>query len=110
LKKLAKSENLKESPENYKAKILSGKGRRSAAYELALKAHRSYRQGDQISYYIIGTKKKLSVVDSSCLLSDAPKERNENTAYYINKLNDIYKKFAVFLPKNSSSNNFTLSN
>ena len=110
LNKLAKSENLKESPENYRNKILSGKGRRSAAYELALKAQRSYRQGDQISYYVIGTKKKLSVVDNSCLLTDAPKERDENTAYYIGKLDDIYKKFAVFVPKNSSTDDFMLSN
>ena len=108
LKKLAKSENLKESPENYRSKILSGKGRRSAAYDLALKAQRSYRQGDQISYYVTGTKKKLSVVDNSCLFSNAPEERDENTAYYINKLDDIYKKFAVFLPKNDSFDNFTL--
>jgi len=109
LSKLAKSENLKESPENYSSKISSGKGRRSAAYELALKAQRSYRQGDQVSYYVIGTKKKLSVVDNSCLLADAPEERDENTAYYIAKLDDIYKKFAVFVPKNNNIENFTLS-
>ena len=110
LDKLAKSENLKESPENYKTKILSGKGRRSAAYELALKAHRNYRQGDQISYYVTGTKKKLSVVDNSCLLAEAPKERDENTAYYIGKLDDIYKKFAVFVPENNICDDFMLSN
>lgn len=95
LNKLAKTETLKESPNNYKVKIFSGKGRRSAAYELALNAKRDYTSGDQISYYVIGIKKKLPVVGNSCLLSDAPKERDENTAYYINKLDEIYKKFAV---------------
>ena len=98
LNKLAKSETLKDSPESYKTKISSGKGRRSAAYELAVKAERNYRQGDQISYYVIGGKKKLSVVDNSCLLIDAPKERDENTLYYVAKLDDIYKKFAAFIP------------
>jgi DNA polymerase, archaea type len=98
LSKIAKSETLKESPDNYKIKINSGKGRRSAAYELALKSTRAYRQGDQISYYVIGVKKKLSVVDNSSLVSDAPDTRNENTLYYMGKLDDIYKKFAAFIP------------
>ena len=110
LNKLAKRENLKESPETYNSKILSGKGRRSAAYELASKAQRHYRQGDLISYYVTGTKKKLSVVDNCCLLTDTPKERDENVAYYISKLDDIYKKFAVFIPKKSVMDNFMLSN
>ncbi len=110
LNKLAKSENLKESPGNYSLKISSGKGRRSAAYELALKAQRNYRQGDQISYYVLGSKKKLSVVDNSCLLADAPNVRDDNTAYYLGKLDDIYKKFSIFLPKTSTESNFSLSN
>ncbi len=104
LSKIAKSETLKESPDNYKIKINTGKGRRSAAYELALKSTRAYRQGDQISYYVIGVKKKLSVVDNSSLLSDAPEMRNENTLYYIGKLDDIYKKFAAFIPEKNEDN------
>ncbi len=108
LSKIAKSENLKDSPDTYKTKMASGKGRRSAAYELAIKADRNYRQGDQISYYVTGIKKKLSVVDNSCLLSDAPEERDENTTYYISKLDDIYKKFAAFIPKKQDNNDFKL--
>ena len=108
LSKIAKSENLKDSLETYKSKIASGKGRRSAAYELAIKAKRNYNQGDQISYYVTGTKKKLSVVDNCCLLSDVPEERDENTAYYISKLDEIYKKFAAFIPQKQNNQDFKL--
>ena len=46
---LAKSETLADSPETYKRKLAAGTGKRSAAYELAIKSGREYRQGDQIA-------------------------------------------------------------
>ncbi|MCF7792132.1 MAG: hypothetical protein K9M56_09065 [Victivallales bacterium] len=97
LEKLAKTETLQDSLDKYKKKMSSGKGRRSAAYELALKSNRSYRQGDQISYYVTGNKKRVSVVDNSKLLSENNGERDENTQYYITKLEDIYKKFKTYI-------------
>ena len=103
--KFAKTETLQDSPDKYKKKIDSGKGRRSAAYELALNSDRDYRQGDQISYYVTGEKKKLSVVDNSMLLGDAPEKRNENTLYYENKINDLFAKFAEFLPEAEKDEN-----
>ena len=98
LDKLAKTETLNNSLRNYQEKQASGKSRRSAAYELALKSGRDYQRGDQISYYITGSKKKVSAVDNSKLLSDAPEKRDENTAYYLNKLSELYKKFEEFIP------------
>ena len=105
LAKFAKTETLQDSPEKYKKKINSGKGRRSAAYELALSSDRKYSQGDQISYYVTGNKKKVSVVDNSILLRDAPEQRNENTTYYLGKLDDMIAKFAKFIPKNREEDN-----
>jgi DNA polymerase elongation subunit (family B) len=100
LAKLAKTETLKDSPENYRKKLETGKGRRSAAYELALKSDRAYDRGDQISYYVTGTKKKVSVVENSKLLADAdPNNRDENTLYYLGKLTELSAKFAEFIPK-----------
>ena len=97
LAKFAKTETLQESPEKYKKKIDSGKGRRSAAYELALNSNRIYRQGDMISYYVTGEKKRVSIVDNSKLLKDAPEERDENTLYYVNKIELLLAKFAEFI-------------
>ena len=97
LEQLAKTETLQDSLDKYRKKMESGKGRRSAAYELALKSDREYKQGDQIAYYVTGTKKKVTVVDNSKLVSEAPETREENSLYYIGKLEDIYKKFKPFI-------------
>ncbi|MCK5844748.1 MAG: hypothetical protein KAG97_08585, partial [Victivallales bacterium] len=103
LAKLAKTETLSDSPENYRKKLEFGKGRRSAAYELALKSGRKYDRGDQLSYYVTGDKKKVSVVENSKLLADAdPNTRDENTTYYLGKLNELSAKFAKFIPASTS--------
>jgi len=103
LKNLAKRENLNNSIDTYTKKMESGKGRRSAVYELVASSNRTYSVGDQVSYYITGDKKKVPVVGNCCLLADAPEQRNENIAYYQGKLDELYKKFAEFIPESSQS-------
>ncbi len=103
--KFAKTETLQDSPDKYKKKIDSGKGRRSAAYELAINSDREYRQGDQISFYVTGEKKRVSVVDNSILLKDAPEQRNDNTVYYTAKIDDLFAKFAEFIPNSGEEHN-----
>ena len=98
LSELSKTETLSNSLRNYQDKQATGKSRRSAAYELAIASNRDYQRGDQVHYYIIGDKKKTSVVDNSKLFADAPAQRDENTAYYLNKLNELRKKFQEFIP------------
>lgn len=97
LDKFAKSETLADSLDVYKRKQATG-GRRSAAYELATASGRDYRAGDQVSFYVFGDKKKVSVVGNSCLLADAPPERNENIPYYLDKLDALIDKFSKFVP------------
>ncbi len=103
---LAKSENLKDSLAVYKKKMSSGSGRRSAAYELAIQAGGDYQAGEPVTYYVIGSKKTVAVVESSKLLSNAPDvenptaERDYNRLYYLKKLDELYAKFAEFLPEN----------
>lgn len=104
LAQLAKTETLNDSPESYRKKMAAGEGRRSAAYELALKADKDYRQGDQISLYITGCKKNVSVVDNCRLLTDAPLERDENIEYYLAKIDELHKKFSEFIPPADDDN------
>jgi DNA polymerase elongation subunit (family B) len=96
--KFAKSETLQDSLETYRRKLADGKGRRSAAYELAIASGREYGQGDQVSFYVTGDKKKVAVVENSRLLADAPAERDDNIAYYLEKFDDLVGKFAEFIP------------
>lgn len=93
---LAKTETLQDSPATYAAKI-EAKGRgRNAAYELALKSGREYQAGDQISYYVTGSKKSVQVFAAARLVSEwDPDHRDENVPYYLAKLGALCKKFGI---------------
>lgn len=94
---LAKSETLSDSLDTYKRKLAGCTGKRSAAYELAIRSGREYRQGDPVAFYIIGDKKRVAVVDSSKLLTEADEKiRDENVPYYLDKLEELRRKFAPF--------------
>jgi DNA polymerase I len=92
--KLAKSEQLSDSPAAYATKRSNGKTPKRAAYELALSADRDYRAGDQISYYVTGNKKSVTINENCRLVADFdPDSRDENIAFYLGKLATLYKKF-----------------
>ena len=96
----AQRETLSMSPQAYADKLARGETRRSAAYELALKSsRRSYAQGDQIAFYLIGNKKNVAVTAAAKLQAEAdPAVRDENVPYYVDKLEKTHAKFAEFLP------------
>jgi DNA polymerase elongation subunit (family B) len=89
-----KTETLQESPAGYQDKVREGKRNPSAAYELALCSQRPYQPGDQVSYYVTGAGTRVKVNEAAKLAvawdQAAP---DENTAYYLAKLDDLYEKF-----------------
>jgi DNA polymerase I len=90
----AKTSTLKDSPSTYAQKTSQKSRGRDAAYELALKSDRKYRAGDQLTFYVTGTKKSVSVHESARLASEwDPEQRDENVPYYLAKLDALYKKF-----------------
>jgi len=92
---LMKTDTLQDSLEKYRQKIAGSARNRAAAYELALTSGRNYKPGDQVSYYIKATPKKVAAYEAAKLASDFdPKNRDENIDYYIAKLDDLVKKFA----------------
>ncbi len=94
ISQLAKSEQLSDSPATYAAKRDQGKTPKRAAYELALAADRDYRAGDQIAYYVTGSKKSVTINENSRLVADFdPDKRDENIPFYLGKLAALYKKF-----------------
>ena len=94
LEDLAKSEVLSDSPENYQRKLASGSGRRSAAYEVAIASGKKFKAGDKVRFYVTGTKAKVPVAGNSVLFENGiSAERNENTAYYLAKLDLLYEQF-----------------
>jgi DNA polymerase I len=96
---LAKTETLAENLDTYKQKVEGGKRNPAALYELALASGRPYRAGDQLSYYVTGSKKSVRVYDN-CKLASAydPSHPDENVPYYQDKLLSLHEKFREFLP------------
>src|SRR5437667_1911452 len=96
---LMKTDTLQDSLEKYRQKIAGSARNRAAAYELALASPESvrgnYRPGDQISYYVKATPKKVPAYEAAKLASDFdPQNRDENIDYYVGKLDDLVKKFS----------------
>jgi DNA polymerase, archaea type len=95
---LMKTDMLQDSLEKYRAKIAGSIRNRAAAYELALASSRNYRPGDQISYYIKATPKKVAAYEAAKLATEFdPENRDENVDYYIAKLDDLVKKFSSLI-------------
>jgi len=91
---LMKTDTLQDSLDKYRAKIGAGGRNRAAAYELALASGRNYKPGEQISYYVKATPKKVAAYEAAKLASDFdPQNRDENVDYYIAKLDELVKKF-----------------
>jgi DNA polymerase elongation subunit (family B) len=96
---LMKTDTLQDSLDKYRAKIAGSARNRAAAYELALTSGRNYKPGDQISYYVKATPKKVPAYEAAKLASEFdPQNRDENVDYYIAKLDELVKKFASIIP------------
>jgi DNA polymerase, archaea type len=92
---LMKTDTLQDSLEKYRAKIAGSARNRAAAYELALASGRNYKPGEQVSYYIKATPKKVPAYEAAKPASEFdPQNRDENVDYYVAKLDELVKKFS----------------
>ena len=97
---LMKTETLQDSIETYRQKRGGNRRNVAAAYELALLAERPYVSGDQISYYVTGTSARAKVATSAKMAAAYdPAHPDENVAYYVAKLADLYGKFRPFVAR-----------
>src|SRR5947209_3454026 len=100
---LMKTNTLQDSLDKYRAKIAGSARNRAAAYELALASGRNCKPGDQVSYYIKATPKKVPAYEAARLATDFdPQNRDENVDYYIAKLDELVKKFAGLMTTTGS--------
>src|SRR5947199_2030845 len=76
---LMKTDTLQDSLDKYRQKIAGSARNRAAAYELALVSGRNYKPGEQISYYIKATPKKVPAYEAAKFASDFdPQYRADN--------------------------------
>ena len=95
---LAKTETLQDSLETYQAKVKAKKRNVAAPYELALQSPRRYQPGDQISYYVTGTKAKVKISENCKLATQwNPQDPDENLEHYKAKLKELYEKFKPWI-------------
>ncbi|MFN8007280.1 MAG: DNA polymerase domain-containing protein [Terriglobia bacterium] len=97
ISEFCKTETLSETLVSYQQKIREKKRNPTALYELALKSGRDYQPGDQLSYYVTGTRKNVRVYDN-CKLSSQwnPAQPDENVVYYKEKLSELFEKFQPY--------------
>ncbi|MGH7415667.1 MAG: DNA polymerase domain-containing protein, partial [Candidatus Rokuibacteriota bacterium] len=104
LKQFMKTETLQESLAVYRQKLQAGARNVGAAYELAQASSRSYQPGDQVSYYVSGEGKRVKVNEAAKLAAEwsevAP---DENTAYYLAKLQELHEKFRTLIEQDGLS-------
>ena len=97
----ARTETLKESEADYLAHVAAGRRTRAAAYELAIVRAREtgqpVRKGEQIAYYVSGSGAHVTAFHNARLASNwNPAQPDENTDYYLRRLDEHARKFAVF--------------
>ena len=93
LKQFMKTETLQESLGVYRQKLQAGARNVGAAYELAQGSSRSYQPGDRVK---VNEAAKLAAEWSLT----AP---DENTAYYVAKLQELYEKFRPLIEQDGLS-------
>lgn len=97
----ARTETLKEDEAHYLADVAARRRTRAAAYELAIARARetgqAVRKGEQIAYYVSGSGAHVTAFDNARLASawDAA-QPDENTDYYLRRLDEHARKFAAF--------------
>jgi DNA polymerase I len=104
----ARTETLKDTFEQYESDLTQGKRNRTAAYELMRRSAKRYKQGNRIRYYLTGN-------DANVKGFEYAKEADqwdanfpdENTAYYLKRLDEFSKKFEIFFDERGYSSIFS---
>ncbi len=97
----SRTETIKDDVAQYQADVEAGRRTRAAAYQLAIRqaaeTGRPTRKGDRISYYVTGAGAHVTSFEN-CRLADEwdPATPDENTAYYVKRLDEFARKFEPF--------------
>jgi DNA polymerase elongation subunit (family B) len=99
--RFARTESLKDTVAEYEQAVEEGQRPRAAAYELAKQRSEDtgqpVRKGDRIRYYITGDEANVTAFQHCALADDwDPDDPDENTAYYLKRLDEFARKFEPF--------------
>jgi len=93
----SKTETFKNSLEQYLEDVKSGKRAKSITYEIAIKSGMEIAKGDRITFYVSGTGLGNASWDKGKLAKEWNKEKpDENTFFYLKRLDEHCQKFLPF--------------
>lgn len=93
----ARTEALRSDMDTYLEEVESGKRNRTASYEAAIAANRRWKPGDRVAFYVTGTDPRAREFTQSKLADDwNPNAPDENSAFYLRRLDEQLRKFQVF--------------
>ncbi|MBI4429302.1 MAG: DNA polymerase [Ignavibacteriales bacterium] len=104
-----RTETVHEDLDSYSKSVEAGRRHPTAAYEAAKKAGFYFKAGDRISYYVTGTQADVKVTDN-CRIADEwdPNLPDENTEYYLARLEEYSNRFRQFFQPEDFSRIFSL--
>jgi DNA polymerase, archaea type len=93
----SRTETLKDGPAEYIKAVEAGKRNRSAPYEAALRVLGEWRRGEKVTFYITGGDASGQSFQNSRFASEwDPVTPDENTAFYLRRLEELSRKFEPF--------------
>jgi DNA polymerase, archaea type len=93
----SRTETLKNTLEQYLDDVKSGKRSKSITYEIVIKSGMNITKGDRITFYVSGTGAGSASYDKGKLASEWKKEKpDENTHFYLKRLDEHCQKFLPF--------------
>ncbi|MGA9120285.1 MAG: DNA polymerase domain-containing protein, partial [Bacteroidota bacterium] len=97
VRELARVEVLRDPLPVYLEEVQGGKRNKSAAYEVAITSGKEPRAGTRIAYYVTGSDAGVRVSDHSRSVDEwNPNFPDENTAFYLQRLDEFAAKFRDF--------------
>ncbi|NTW68417.1 MAG: DNA polymerase [Chlorobiaceae bacterium] len=97
VEEFTKTESLKSTIEQYAEDVKSGKRARAITYEIAIKNGLRVTKGDRLTYYISGSGAGSASYDKGKLSSEWKKDKpDENTQFYLKRLDEHCQKFLPF--------------
>ncbi|MBI3005551.1 MAG: DNA polymerase [Ignavibacteriales bacterium] len=104
-----RTETLREDLDSYTKLVEAGRRHPTAPYEAARRAGVYFKAGDRISYYVTGTQADVKITDN-CRIADEwdPNLPDENTAYYLARLEEYSSRFSQFFEPEHFAKIFSL--
>ena len=96
----ARTETIRDTMEAYDLEIKEGSRKPSAAYEVVKKAEVPVRPGDRLTYYVTGSHPGVKIIENCRLAEEWDRNfPDENTAHYLERLEESSKKFEPFFER-----------